>query len=418
MIDQTELLDTITNHYLTSDDFNGLDSRVIAEALKMPESEVEESIESLVRSGSVVVLTPDLQENPAIICLDPPGLDRQLEAMRARKDESWWSVWAYPSPAHLKSVVDPTAYAGRPFALRLALGEPHLRHQAFDLRVLEFYRNDPRYRISADDMGGSISLKEGHGMRKSDSVYLHTFGFCFDEHLNRAVAAFLSYLARLSTEHQQLWNVSALAGDWMLHPDYGRSALLGEYPEGFSSYEALTEVLAHINVMCEAAGWKPLFRRDFRGDTRPKYLGFLIRPTAHEFDAFVQTLDKVLSENINADFFPQAISRFTVNEGGVREKRGTIAMLEEWLTRSFRMHGETPIPTIIGVFRKIRKLRSPRAHGISEDEWDPSYGSRQRELMKEVLEAIDLLRAVLAIHPKAGKIRSVEALQGRPIYFH
>src|SRR5436309_8586558 len=98
-------------------------------------------------------------------------------------------------------------------------------------------------------------------------------------------------------------------------------------------------VMAKNGAGAGTSGVVGIFKRDFRGDARPKNLGFLIRPTAHEFDAFVQTLDKVLSENINPDFFPPIIRRFTVNEGGVKEKRGTIAMLEEWLTRSFRIRG-------------------------------------------------------------------------------
>jgi len=66
----------------------------------------------------------------------------------------------------------------------------------------------------------------------------------------------------------------------------------------------------------------------------------------------------------------------------------------------------------------VRKLRSPRAHEINEDEWNPEYNTRQRELMKEVLKAIDLQRAILALHPKAAEVESVEALEGRPIYYH
>ena len=237
------------------------------------------------------------------------GLKSAIKAERA-------TVWAYPSPSRLRSVVDPNAYAGRPFTLRLALGEPHLRHQAFDLRALEPFRNDPRYEISADDMGGRMHFKDEYEAKNtlaSDDIYLKTFGYCFDQELNRAVAVFLTYLSHLSPEQQQAWNRYALPGDWELHPDYGRSALFGDYPRGVSNYEYLTEVLAHINTMCEAAGWKPLFKHDFRDDARPKNLGFLIRPTAHEFDAFVQALDKVLSQNIDSELFPASISRFAIS---------------------------------------------------------------------------------------------------------
>src|SRR5690348_8946553 len=144
MLSEQDLLQAITHNYLKSPDFNGLDSRLIAEVAHVPEEEVVQSLEPLVLSGSVVAITPDLQDNPAVLRLDAPSIERQLEAMRSPSGERWWSVWAYPSPKQLASAVDRNAYAGRPFTLRLALGEPQLRHQAFDLRVLEFYRNDPR----------------------------------------------------------------------------------------------------------------------------------------------------------------------------------------------------------------------------------------------------------------------------------
>ena len=63
-------------------------------------------------------------------------------------------VCAYPSSQQLKKIVNTTAYSDRPFTLRLALGEPQLCYESFDLSILEFYRNDPRYYYQHDDISG------------------------------------------------------------------------------------------------------------------------------------------------------------------------------------------------------------------------------------------------------------------------
>ena len=58
----------------------------------------------------------------------------QVQQLRAR---GLMPTWAYPSPTDSVIAVDRIQYAGRPFTLRMALGEPQLTFQAFDLSVLE-----------------------------------------------------------------------------------------------------------------------------------------------------------------------------------------------------------------------------------------------------------------------------------------
>ncbi len=58
----------------------------------------------------------------------------------------------YPERTYLERVVDRDQYQGRPYTLGLALGDAELFHRAFDLSVLERYRNDPRYLYQAADV--------------------------------------------------------------------------------------------------------------------------------------------------------------------------------------------------------------------------------------------------------------------------
>jgi hypothetical protein len=87
--------------------------------------------------------------------------------------------------------------------------------------------------------------------------------------------------------------------------------------------------------MSKAMGRPPLFRET----ERPKRFGFLIRPTAYEFEQFVLLLDKCMSENIDRKFFLKDVE-FEVlksrRDGDtVVEQKGTIQILEEWLRKAF-----------------------------------------------------------------------------------
>ncbi len=71
---------------------------------------------------------------------------------------------------HLEAVVDRAAYRDTPYTLALKLGEAQLAFRPFDLSVLEFYRNDPRYHYSNDDIGGWIAA---HGPDDASSLPEH-----------------------------------------------------------------------------------------------------------------------------------------------------------------------------------------------------------------------------------------------------
>src|SRR5699024_9072887 len=109
--------------------------------------------------------------------------------------------------------------------------------------VLEIYRNDPRYYYTNNDMNGRICIEdeffESDKVPESDQILLKGFGFSYDDNLNRAVAVFLSGLASLSPEHQQIWKAKELDRSYKLHPGYYRSQILGQFPEGIPICDAI-----------------------------------------------------------------------------------------------------------------------------------------------------------------------------------
>ena len=202
--------------------------------------------------------------------------------------------------------MDRSTYENKPYILAMALGTPQLDFRAFDLSVLEFYRNDPRYIYENDDIRGWISISdeyfESESVPESDQVLLDTFGFCYDENFNRAVAVFVRYLADLSPEHQQIWKAKELQGDYLLHPDYYRNTILGDWGTGISIFDAFVKELQLINKMAEAMERPVLFREDFSSG-KPNKFGFLVRPTLESYNEFVLLLDKMVSDNISKKFF-------------------------------------------------------------------------------------------------------------------
>ncbi|MCK4822055.1 AAA family ATPase, partial [bacterium] len=312
----------------------------------------------------------------------------------------------YPRPKHLKTAVNRMQYDGEPYRLYLALGEPQLAYRSFDLSVLEFYRNDPRYSYENDDVRGKI-CHNSDGLQGSDRIFLQTFGFSYDDNLNRAVAVFLGYLSNLSPEHQLIWQAKELQGDFKLHPDYYRNAIIGDWGERVPICGAFLKELYIINRMAEAMARPPLFHQDFGeyGENKPQRFGFLIRTTLEEFNNFVLLLDKMLSDNINKEFFQNEVSyerEIQRKDGRIEiQNKWTLQILDEWIRKYFSTDDDwDKWDRSLKALRKLRKMRQKPAHAIDENIFDQRYFKEQRELIIGVYSAINILRLLLENHPK------------------
>ena len=137
-----------------------------------------------------------------------------------------------------------------------------------------------------DEISGRICY-DSENMAERDKTMLESFGFSYDAGDNRAVAVFLRYLVRLSPEHQQIWEAKELETEHVLHPDYYRKAILGDWREHESIFRAFLDELHLICQLTQGMGRPPLFRKDFGKDrdSKPREFGVLIRPTLKEFTA-------------------------------------------------------------------------------------------------------------------------------------
>lgn len=108
------------------------------------------------------------------------------------------------------------------------------------------------------------------------------------------------------------------------------------------------------------------------------------------------------SDSINLDFFGEDVEfseeiRRT-DAHIVVHRKGSIQILDEWLDR-VRFQDPEPRRAMIGVFRRIRRLRNSPAHTLRPDEFDQKYVQQQRELMIDAYGAVRTLRLILANHP-------------------
>ena len=392
-----EVLDAVTRFFLESRDFNGIPFHDLVEETGLTPEKVASCLKPLVEKELAGVIHRDDFINPHIIRTGFAPTEHQLEKL---DPDSLSGACIYPRQRHLEEKVDPSGYSRQPYTFRLALGEPHLAYRSFELSVLEHYRNDPRYYYRNDDVNGSISVRdepyEEGSMRESDEVLLK-FGFSYDDNPRRAVAVFLTELDGLSAEHQQIWKAKELEGDYKLHPDFYRNMVLGEWGEKVPIFDAFLEEMELINRAAELMDRPPLFREEYRTSEheKPREFGFLVRPTSKEYYGFVHLLDKMLSENLNKDFFKGDVSdRY---EDGSR--KGTINMLDEWVRSVFDTENWEPWDRAIESIKEVRNQRQKPAHAVVENEFDQKYLEKQRRLVEEAYDAVRVLRQVLEHHP-------------------
>jgi hypothetical protein len=166
--------------------------------------------------------------------------------------------------------------------------------------------------------------------------------------------------------------------------------------------------------MCTAMGKPFLFHKDFDGNNKPQNFSFLFRPTHKEYYDFVGLLDKMMSDNINKEFFGKDIScedEITRSDGKIEVKaKGTIRLLEEWINKYYTPQGQESIENIFRAFRKVRKERQRPAHAIDDDKFDQKYFTDQRLLLDEAYGAIRDIRLIFANHP-AVKVANIDIPQ-------
>jgi len=396
-----ELYSAVEEKYFSSGDFNGMPIYELGGIFRIN----DENFKALVRQAiEDEILTARFEGNPHIRAFSKIPKNEILKGFD--NTEYPGDICLYPHESRLADSVKLAAYSDAPFLTELAKGAGQLDFRTFDLSVLEYYRNDPRYSYDTDFIHGEICITdeyfESGSVPEHDKVLLQTFGFAYDSDLNRYVAVFLRYLGNLSPEHQKVWAAKEVKGDIGLHPDYYASSIVGSWKTRISIFRAFTEELRIINKMSILIGKPGLFRSSY-DEEMPKKFGFLLRPTQAEFNDFILLLDKMMSGNINKSFFGNDVeleSEKERSDGKIEvTPKGTIQILEAWINQYFYPADKKPIEDMIKTFKTVRKLRQKPAHAVDVDAFNQELFRKQREIVINAYNSVRTLRQALANHP-------------------
>lgn len=401
-----QLCEHIAKQYLQSSDFNGVAAASIIDAVAEFPVDVEAVLAELVSGGAVYANFGHEMTNPHII-----GFPHQSAADNSTEVQQRGGVRTavlYPTRDTLAAMSAGDHYPGAPYSAALALGHAQLESVFFRADVLGRYRDDPRYDYTLD-IGGEIRAREG----TPHDTYLATFsiGFAEEEGDHEIVVGVpLRYLHDLSPAEQAYWkSFQHDQQDWVLHPDWVRPNLMGEFPDRVSPYTAVLMEMGLINEVCGAIGYPNLFRNLYDGSNRPSDYGYLLRPTQRELSNFIEQLNKLLIDNLSQKFFAHAQVRLTEerrdSEGNTYQgQRGTIGMLVEWMAGTVRYDPEGMASSTAKILKEIRKARSNAAHTLRENEYDPSVWEEQRRFVVEAYLAVRTVRQLLQSHSKAAAV--------------
>lgn len=422
--DSQLVLEAITYHFVHSVDFNGILASQLAEQVAFSQPTFIAVLERLLTNEEIAIAFNHYQGNPHILRFPSPDTQRQLELLRS---EPLNEFGLYPTAKVLIHREGLAAFTDRPFMKRLALGEAQLTPVFFELSALEPYYRDPRYLFHYADMGGRISIRDeasrSSDVHNRDKIFLQTFGIAYDGCRNRVVVVYLRYLADLSPEHQQIWNARTVEGPCEMNSDYARASLYGDWPEHYSAYHALLTEIAEINKLSVLIGKPSLFRDDFSAG-RPAGFHPMLRPTGRGLQEFVHLLDKMVSENLNRDFFRNDIpleEELPREDGKVQVvSLGTLKLLRKWLSTHYRSADDADVSDEILIpIKTIRDLRQKPAHAIDVDKFDISLPGEQDKLLLDVRKALQKLRLILMSHPRArSKYQPPDWLDGDKIVMY
>ena len=425
-----EIEQKIYDFFVKSSDFNGIPLRQISDDFGIDYEKSINLIKDLVKNDIVTIQS---STNPHIIYSRLYPIEIQLKILEDAKsygvtveeigkisfvtENTDYPICLYPSPTLLKSKRDLDEFGDAVYSKRLALAEPQLKPVFFEIEVLERYSNDPRFDFQFEDYSGHISYKSDKNdnpiVREEDEIFLKSFGLGFDSNSKRVAVVYLRYLNGLTPEHQIYWKNKEKKEECKVLEEYYQNTIQGNWTFSYSIFSAFIGELTCLNEISNIVFSKSLFRRNFDADNRPREFTFFFTPTLKNYNDFVHLLDKMLSDNINKDFFKGKIELFDIidiKEGMIERKpKGTLRLFEEWLMQILKKENE--VKDLFKPLQKIRQERQSPAHRISENEYDEKYTELQKKLISEAYNSIRALRQIFQQYPKAKDYEIPEWLE-------
>ena len=386
--------------------FNGILASQALKECEVPELS-RDPIEILVESRRIDCIFARNDLNPYIKRLPELDVATQLDWMR---QESLDSFCLYPTRSVLCEAVGSDDFRDKPFSRMMMLGEPQLSFVAFDLAVLGRYRDDPRFSVSFEDYSGRMSVTgtafEDADFLERDKISVQSFGLGLDKDTLPYVIVFYRYLANLTAEHQQYWNSFRVDRKVTMCEPYFRASIIGDFWKNRSVRNAIAKEMELINAACQEIVGKSLFRQTLTPEFPVDLSAFLV-PSTENFDKFVHSWDKLLSENINSGFFLGVIdlkAEQTLPDGRVVvTNKGSLTLLREWLELKSDQNMDL-VKFIVDPLREVRRARQLPAHSFRKNEFSLDFHHQRRSMLWSIFGGLTILREFLAGFSEAREI--------------
>ncbi len=410
----------VFDFFVSSPDYNGIPLTRLSDECEIEYHSMIDIVKELVQA-ELVTIQNDI--NPHIISIGIYTLEHQLNLLENAKQNKTETeaelpgiritseshlLCVYPTRKYLEATRDMHNFTHRPYSRELALGEPQLDLRFFEIDVLERYFRDPRFSFSFKDYSGQISYEVDENqnplVKEGDQLFLKTFGLGFDSEQNRLAVVFLRYLNDLTPEHQQFWKSKEVNEGCSVYNEYYTNALQGRWITTHSVFTAFVEEQKAINSITQYVFNAKLFNKAFGMENRPKEFSFFFIPTLENYNAFILLLDKMISDNLNKQFFVtqgmQTNEIIKDHEGtSIKKDKGTLRLLEEWLVENVHYSGSMTIQECLQIFKDIRKERQSPAHKISENFFDKSLVQKQKDVIRNAYYSMRFLRLMIQLHP-------------------
>lgn len=391
------LLIEVLEQYRRSGDFNGF-------YIGPDKGELFDPAIALARDGLVQVVSEKDYPNPHIRPWPSKrSLEDQIESI-TELAKSDYGLCLYPTPKALAEYPGPDRYPDEPFRQAMADGRGTLELAFFRFDVLEQYRNDPRFEFSFSDFGCDAVISDqvyrDDNESDHDKILMNHIGFAYDlsgydvedvsSPIIRRVCAFYGDLAKLTSAHQRRWQTYEVSADGLEpHPVWWMQQM-GHFGDGLGPFERFISELTAINELSERALGEPLFATT----DRPRELGWILRPSQQEWDAFVQLLDKMVSENLRSNALTAAGAPKQNSDEQPLGSLSRLAVLIESRGIRTELVGEVMAP-----FREVRSARSKPAHALRKNIDDRTFVHRQVDLIGRVTQSLVQLRWWWQGHP-------------------
>jgi hypothetical protein len=394
------MLKKTKQRYMESRDFNGLH----ISTTRNSRDEIEAAVE-LANADLIEVVGPSDYMN---IHIRPWPSRRtvaeQIEELRELSDDDY-GVCLYPKAKALRRMKLPEKFDDAPFARAMARGRSTLELAFFSSDVLEGYRNDARYRFGMSDFGINFGLSDeaydDKDQPKKDRVGLMHLGFAYDmRHYDpelpespivRRVAAFYGDLDDLTPEHQQRWASFQVDAEGIVPHPVWYASQMGRWPDGMGPFTRLAQELKAISDLFENV-WGA---RLFRSHEPPDDFGWILRADQREWDHFIHSFDKLLSDNIDS----AALDKARVPRMNERNDRlGTLGRLELFMTMNHVKADRAK--WALKPLRQVRAARQKPAHALRTNLTDRTFIRKQRDLLHDVDEVLINIRQWLSSHPQ------------------